>query len=199
MSKEALSRLKKEYESIQRESIPNAIAVPDPKNWLRWHYTVFDLDGPFLGGVYYGELKFPMNYPMGPPSIIMHTPNGRFIPDKKICTSMSDYHPESWSPIWKVSTIITGLISFMQDNEQSTGCEVTSNSHKASLAKQSLEWNLRNQSFNEIFQDYLEQIRPKPKPKEDQVDPVNAQQDNKSYRILAIAVVIVIIAYLVKM
>ena len=32
MSREALSRLKKEYEGIQREAIPNAIAVPDPKN-----------------------------------------------------------------------------------------------------------------------------------------------------------------------
>lgn len=95
MSRQSLSRLKKEYEAIQKESIPNAIAVPDPKNWLRWHYVIYGLDGAFTSGVYYGELKFPINYPMGPPSILMHTPNGRFIPDKKICTSMSDYHPES--------------------------------------------------------------------------------------------------------
>lgn len=155
MSREALSRLQKEYQAIQRESIPNAIAVPDPKNWLRWHYAIYGLDGAFQGGVYHGELRFPSNYPMGPPSITMHTPNGRFIQDHKICTSMSDFHPESWSPIWKVSTIITGLISFMQDNERSTGCEVTSYAQKMYYAKNSMKVNLSSPLFVSIFNDHL--------------------------------------------
>lgn len=155
MSREALSRLQKEYQAIQKESIPNAIAVPDPKNWLRWHYAIYGLEGAFQGGIYHGELKFPHNYPMGPPSIIMHTPNGRFIQDHKICTSMSDFHPESWSPIWKVSTIITGLISFMQDNERSTGCEVTSYAQKQYYAKNSMKFNKASTLFTNIFSDHL--------------------------------------------
>jgi ubiquitin-conjugating enzyme E2 J2 len=160
MSLQSLSRLRKEYEAIQREAIPNSIAIPDPKNWLRWHYIIYGLDGAFTSGVYYGELKFPPNYPMSPPSIMMHTPNGRFIQSKRICTSMSDYHPESWSPIWKVSTIITGLISFMQENDHSAGCEVTSYSHKAALAQRSMQWNNENTTFNEIFGDYRERFEP---------------------------------------
>ncbi|OMJ65846.1 hypothetical protein SteCoe_37533 [Stentor coeruleus] len=160
MSRESFIRLNKEYKAIQKEPIPNAIACPDPKNWLRWHYVIYGLDGPFNGGVYYGELRFPYNYPMGPPSIIMHTPNGRFISGQKICTSMSDFHPETWSPIWKVSTILTGLISFMLDKDDSAGCESTTTIQKESLAKKSMDWNNKNLKFNEIFEDYIEILTP---------------------------------------
>jgi ubiquitin-conjugating enzyme E2 J2 len=155
MSREALSRLQKEYQTIVREPVSNAVAVPDPKNWLRWHYAIYGLEGPFEGGVYHGELLFPFNYPMGPPSIKMFTPNGRFIQNQKICTSMSDFHPESWTPIWNVGTIITGLISFMQDNERSTGCETTTRGQKVSLAKNSMKFNMSNPVFTSIFEDHL--------------------------------------------
>ena len=195
MSREALSRLRKEYEAIQREAIPNAIAVPDPRNWLRWHYVIFGLDGCFSEGVYYGELKFPVNYPMGPPSIIMHTPNGRFIPDKKICTSMSDYHPESWSPIWKVSTIITGLISFMQDSESSTGCEVTTTSHKIKLAGLSMDWNSGSKEFMEIFNPYLERFVNKKK-KIETAEPVQEVEKSRAgYGVLVFALLIMVVTY----
>ncbi|URE06008.1 ubiquitin-conjugating enzyme E2 [Musa troglodytarum] len=59
---------------------------------------------PFAGGYYYGKLKFQPDYPYKPPSISLITPNGRFATNKKICLSMSDYHPESWNPIWSVSS-----------------------------------------------------------------------------------------------
>ncbi|OMJ83969.1 hypothetical protein SteCoe_13302 [Stentor coeruleus] len=195
MSRESLSRLKKEYEAIQKDPIPNAIACPDPKNWLRWHYIIYGLDGPFSGGVYYGELRFPAHYPMGPPSILMHTPNGRFISGKKICTSMSDFHPETWSPIWKVSTIITGLISFMQDNENSTGCEVTTAFHKMTMAKKSMEWNNNNSTFKDIFEDYKEIFTPK-----GQNEPVEAVRTSKTPSLapLAAIILVLIIAVLFK-
>jgi ubiquitin-conjugating enzyme E2 J2 len=193
MSRQSLSRLKKEYEAIQKDPIPNAIAVPDPKNWLRWHYIIYGLDGPFASGVYYGELKFPVNYPMGPPSIMMFTPNGRFIPYKKICTSMSDFHPESWSPIWKISTIITGLISFMQDDERSSGCEITSDSHKATLAHQSMNWNLNNPTFKELFEPYYEIFVP-----QNPVTPPAKPKPKQSYEVLVLIFIIATLAYAFK-
>ncbi|XP_058782489.1 ubiquitin-conjugating enzyme E2 34-like [Vicia villosa] len=67
----------------------------------------------FLGGFYYGKIKFPPEYPYKPPGISMTTPNGRFMTQKKICLSMSDFHPESWNPMWSASSILTGLLSFM--------------------------------------------------------------------------------------
>ncbi|RCV06247.1 hypothetical protein SETIT_1G148100v2 [Setaria italica] len=32
----------------------------------------------------------------------MTTPSGRFAPHKRICLSMSEFHPESWNPMWSV-------------------------------------------------------------------------------------------------
>ena len=123
MTREGLMRLKKEYKLMIQDPLPNAIAVPNPNNWFKWHFAIYNLpsDTPYHGGVYHGELRFPNNYPMGPPSIIMHTTSARFEPGKKICTSMSDYHPETWSPIWRISSIIQGLISFMLSDEITTG------------------------------------------------------------------------------
>ena len=45
---------------------------------------------------------------MKPPSIYMVTPSGRFEVNMKICMSMSDFHPESWNPSWRVETILVG-------------------------------------------------------------------------------------------
>ncbi|PHU15153.1 hypothetical protein BC332_16358 [Capsicum chinense] len=84
---------------------------------LFFFLTNYVLEGsegtPFAGGYYYGKIKFPPEYPFKPPGISMTTPNGRFMTQKKICLSMSDFHPESWNPMWSVSSILTGLLSFM--------------------------------------------------------------------------------------
>lgn len=64
---------------------------------------------PYEGGYYHGKLKFPPEYPLKPPSIMMITPSGRFKPNTRLCLSMSDFHPESWNPMWSVSTILMGL------------------------------------------------------------------------------------------
>lgn len=50
-------------------------------------------------------IMFPSEYPFKPPGIKMLTPSGRFQPDKKICFSMSDFHPGSWNPAWSVATM----------------------------------------------------------------------------------------------
>lgn len=59
---------------------------------------------------------------MKPPALIMFTKTGRFAINKKICTSFSDFHPESWNPLWNVDSIVIGLISFMLTEEFSAGC-----------------------------------------------------------------------------
>jgi len=47
--------------------------------------------------------------------------NGSFIPDHKICLSITDYHPESWNPAWTVTHIILGCISFWMQGESTAG------------------------------------------------------------------------------
>jgi ubiquitin-conjugating enzyme E2 J2 len=105
-SKAAHKRLSKEYILMQREPPPFVWACPDEKNILTWNYLIRGPpDSPFAGGEYHGVLLFPAEYPFKPPGIKMFTPSGRFHPDKKICFSMSDFHPGTWNPAWSVATI----------------------------------------------------------------------------------------------
>ncbi|QHO06229.1 Ubiquitin-conjugating enzyme E2 [Arachis hypogaea] len=67
------------------------------------HQCKSDMDPELPSGYYYGKIKFPPKYPYKSPGISMTTPNGRFMTQKKICLSMSDFHLESWNPMWSVS------------------------------------------------------------------------------------------------
>ena len=97
-------RLQKEYMQIaKRKQLDNYLACPDPNNIFIWYYVLFGLiDSPYDQGVYFGKIIFPKEYPLKPPGIEMITPNGRFEVNKRICMSMSDYHPETWNPAWNV-------------------------------------------------------------------------------------------------
>ena len=115
LSKMCLGRLKKEYKKLQKNPVDQIRAHPLENNLLEWHYV---LDGPagspYEGGYYHGLLRFPPEYPFKPPSILMYTPSGRFETNVRICLSMSDFHPESWNPMWSVSSILSGLLSFSE-------------------------------------------------------------------------------------
>jgi ubiquitin-conjugating enzyme E2 J2 len=110
----ATSRLKQDYLRLKGDPVPYITAEPVPSNILQWHYVVCGPENtPYEGGFYHGKLIFPREFPFKPPSIYMITPNGRFRTNKKLCLSISDFHPDTWNPAWSVSTILTGLLSFM--------------------------------------------------------------------------------------
>ncbi|KAG1776657.1 UBC-like protein [Suillus placidus] len=154
-SKAAHKRLAKEYVSMQKEPPPFVWATPDEKNILTWNYLIRGPpDSPFAGGEYHGVLIFPAEYPFKPPGIKMFTPSGRFQPDKKICFSMSDFHPGTWNPAWSVATILTGLLSFMLSDEMTTGSVTSSDGHKRAYATRSHSHNLTQPRFREAFPDY---------------------------------------------
>ena len=156
----AVGRLQKEYKMIEQDPIPFVYITPEPENWHVWHFILHSLpdDSPYSQGIYYGELILPSTYPMAPPSIKVHTPNGRFEPGKKICTSMTSYHPESWSPIWTISTIMSGFVSFMLSEERSTGCIRTSTGVRRQLAKESVEYNERFPQYKRLLSERTEKI-----------------------------------------
>eukprot|EP00878_Enallax_costatus_P035364 GHUV01039399.1.p1 GENE.GHUV01039399.1~~GHUV01039399.1.p1 ORF type:complete len:187 (+),score=93.06 GHUV01039399.1:482-1042(+) len=87
----------------------------------------------------------------------MFTPNGRFAVNTKLCLSITDYHPESWNPMWSVGTILTGLLSFMYDKQPTTGSITTSTAEKQRLARESLAFNAKNATFRKLFPDWVEQ------------------------------------------
>lgn len=114
----ATKRLTRELKSLLKNPLesPKIIAQPNESNILEWYYVLegdSDPSSPYHGGIYFGKLVFPKEYPYKPPGVIMLTPNGRFKPNRRLCLSMSDFHPESWNPMWSISTILTGLYSFM--------------------------------------------------------------------------------------
>ncbi|TQE09757.1 hypothetical protein C1H46_004714 [Malus baccata] len=155
--KSCIKRLQKEYRALCKEPVSHIVARPHPNDILEWHYVLEGSEGtPFAGGYYYGKIKFPPEYPFKPPGISMTTPNGRFMTQKKICLSMSDFHPESWNPMWSVSSILTGLLSFMMDTSPTTGSVNTTVAEKKRLAKASLAFNSKNVTFQKIFPEYVE-------------------------------------------
>ncbi|KAI0342960.1 UBC-like protein [Trametopsis cervina] len=158
-SKAAHKRLTKEYVAMQREPPPFVWAVPDEKNILTWNYIIRGPpDSPFAGGEYHGVLLFPSEYPFKPPGIKMLTPSGRFQPDRKICFSMSDFHPGTWNPAWSVATILTGLLSFMLSDEMTTGSVTTSDAEKRGYAGRSHAWNIEQRRFKDAFPEYCSPI-----------------------------------------
>jgi ubiquitin-conjugating enzyme E2 J2 len=146
MSKMAMLRLKKEYKMMCQDGARSPdtgfVAEPSAENIFEWHFVIFGSGTTdFRGGEYCGVIQFKHNYPFAPPSIRMLTPSGRFDPGKRICFSMSDFHPESWQSSWSVSTILLGVQSFMHSDEMSTGCVRSDGAERVQLARESVRFN----------------------------------------------------------
>ncbi|KAH6916413.1 UBC-like protein [Coprinopsis sp. MPI-PUGE-AT-0042] len=175
-SKPAQKRLSKEYAAMQKEPPPFVWAAPDEKNILTWNYIIRGPpDSPFAGGEYHGVVLFPSDYPFKPPGIKMYTPSGRFEPEKKICFSMSDFHPGTWNPAWSTATILTGLLSFMLSDEMTTGSVNSSDDDKRAFAAQSHTWNLTQNKFKNAFPEYCT-----PEPKDVPNMPVIAPKEDSA-------------------
>lgn len=159
-----LKRLQREHKDLLREQPPYIEAHPDPSDILKWHFAVIaPPDSPFEDGIYWGQISFPPQYPMAPPSIKMMTPSGRFVPNQSICFSMSAFHPELWQPSWTVRSICIGFLSFMQTDELTTGGMVTSDAEKRELARKSIAFNAKDPKFCKMFPHLVDGV-PKPKP-----------------------------------
>ncbi|XP_051172021.1 ubiquitin-conjugating enzyme E2 J2-like [Leptopilina boulardi] len=156
----ATARLKQDYMRLKNDPVPYVLAEPVPSNILEWHYVVKGPENtPYDGGFYHGKLIFPGEFPFQPPSIYMTTPNGRFKVNTKLCLSISDFHPDTWNPAWSVSTILTGLLSFMIENSPTLGSITTTDYEKKHLAAQSLEYNLKDKIFCELFPETVSDIK----------------------------------------
>ena len=122
------------------------------KNVCDWHFVIQGPpDSPYDGGFYVGRVRFPDDYPFKPPSLSMVTPSGRFEVNVRLCLSMSDFHPEAWTPGWSVATILTGMLSFMLENAETTGSVRTTDDEKKRLAADSLRWNMENATVKRMF------------------------------------------------
>ncbi|KAJ3372806.1 Ubiquitin-conjugating enzyme E2 6 [Allomyces arbusculus] len=157
----AFKRLTKEYKAIVVSPPPLLTARPLENNILEWHFLLHGPpDTPYHGGVYWGKLVFPPQYPYKPPSIRMLTPNGRFKPGDRICLSMSDFHPDTWNPAWSVATILSGLLSFMATDEVAAGTVAGTPSQRKALAAASHAWNREQKVYKEVFPEFCADEKP---------------------------------------
>lgn len=158
-SRVAVKRLTAEYKDVVQNPTPYVIARPSEKDILVWYFLLTGPpDTPYENGQYLGQLRFPANYPFGPPNIRMFTPSGRFLPNTSLCLSMSDFHKETWNPAWNVSTILSGLLSFMTSEETSTGAMSSTPEVRRNLAQKSIKWNMANEIFRANFPDIMQVV-----------------------------------------
>ncbi|VDM62135.1 unnamed protein product [Angiostrongylus costaricensis] len=115
-------------------------------NLFEWHFTVRGpLESDFDGGIYHGRILFPPEYPMKPPNLVILTPNGRFELNKKICLSISGYHPETWLPSWSIRTALLALIGFMPTaGAGALGSLEYPVAERRKLARKSVEWKCKH-------------------------------------------------------
>lgn len=65
----AYKRLQVEYRRSMKDPIPYLTAQPLPSNFLEWRYVIRGPNKtPYDGGIYYGKIVFPHEYPFKPPS-----------------------------------------------------------------------------------------------------------------------------------
>jgi len=201
----AAKRLKMDRLQLAKDPVPYIVAEPLPSNILEWHYVVM---GPpaslYTGGYYHGKLVFPKEYPFKAPSIYMLTPNGRFKTSTRLCLSISDFHPDTWNPGWSVSTILTGLLSFMLETSATLGSIETTDKMKSIYARDSGAYNLKDKRFKELFPTLVEEIEEKIRctvPEETQAVteavPLSTQPNSNIVN-LAVLVVFAVFAYVVK-
>jgi ubiquitin-conjugating enzyme E2 J2 len=149
--KNGLKRLTTEYMKMIKTPVEFVEAHPLEDNLFEWYYVLRPVQEPYKNGVYYGKLIFPSEYPMKPPEIFMITPNGRFQPNTKLCLSMSSFHPESWSPLWNIPTILIGVMSFMYEESRAIGSIKNTIAQKKIYATNSLDFNTSIPIFKELF------------------------------------------------
>jgi ubiquitin-conjugating enzyme E2 J2 len=165
----ALKRLRMELVALQKNPVEHIVSKPHDADLLSWHYVVEGPAGtPYEGGLYHGVLRFPPEYPFKPPSVIMLTKNGRFKTNTRLCLSMSDFHPESWNPMWSVSSILTGLLSFMLEETPTLGSVESTEAQRRKFALNSLKENVQSKDFRMLFPQYVELYNARVKKEQEQ-------------------------------
>ena len=159
MAPNAAKRLTSELSQIQKkmDSLPYVKAcAPEGDDLFKWNASLSGPEGsPYEGGTFNLSISFPQDFPFKPPSIYMLTPNGRFETDRRLCLSMSDFHPETWVPTWSVATILNGVLSFMVETSPTTGSVETSLETKHKLRRESAGFNARSELFCKLFPDLV--------------------------------------------
>ncbi|KAF9180347.1 hypothetical protein BGZ51_006228 [Haplosporangium sp. Z 767] len=138
----AVKRIMQEARELVREPSTDFAANPLETDIFEWHFTIRGPEATdFEGGLYHGRILLPNNYPFAPPSLMFLTPNGRFELHKKVCLSITGYHPEYWQPAWGIRTVLVAVMGFLPTQSKGAiGGLDTSVAARKALAIKSRTW-----------------------------------------------------------
>ena len=112
MSSTNTGRIMKEINELKENPDKNFKVSISETNLLDWYIKYHSLDDPrFTDGEYILHIKLHEGYPFKAPDFRWLTPNGRFEVNTKICYNISTYHEGEWNPLWRIRTIIIGILS----------------------------------------------------------------------------------------
>lgn len=141
---------------------------PEENNYFRIHFILpGPEDTPFEGGLYHGMIRLNDNHPYAAPNIHMITPSGRFIPEaypipatsRGICTTSTAWHPESWTPMNNIESVLKGFISLMcEPYDGGIGGMKSTDEQMRKLAKQSINQLKLDISVKEYFPELYQSL-----------------------------------------
>ena len=124
-------------------------------------------DTPYYGGLYHGFIRLSPRHPMCPPTIHMITKSGRFktenhpIPatSRGICTTASAFHPETWTVLNNIESVIKGFLSLMCDDyDGAVGSVNDTVENRKKYAVESIESIADDPVVMELFPDLHEVV-----------------------------------------
>eukprot|EP00038_Savillea_parva_P002278 m.112506 g.112506 ORF g.112506 m.112506 type:complete len:1344 (+) comp10785_c0_seq1:262-4293(+) len=155
MATPGLKRLRRELKSaIKTAEEDRSIEVCiDGDNLTEWHFLIKGgMDTVYTGGLYWGKMTFPEDYPVRPPAVYFFTPNGRYEVGTRLCLhGISDFHSEDWNPAISIVSLLRSVRHSMRDESVGIGSITESDERRAAYARQSLAWNSRNADFCRLF------------------------------------------------
>ncbi|XP_019053111.1 PREDICTED: ubiquitin-conjugating enzyme E2 32-like [Nelumbo nucifera] len=117
MKNPTVKRILQDVKEMQANPSDDFMSLPLEENIFERKFAIRGpRDTEFEGGIYYGWIQLPVEYPFQPPAFMLLTPNGRFETQMTICLSISNHHPEHWQPSWSVGIALVALIAFMPTN-----------------------------------------------------------------------------------
>ena len=166
INKRVIKDIREGTENLKKEF--GIYIAPEDENIYRVHFVLpGPEDTPFEGGLYHGMIRLNDDHPRCAPNIHMITPSGRFNPEphpipntsRGICTTATAFHPESWTPLNNIETVLKGFISLMCDpSDIGTGGMRSTPEQIKKFAKASIDHLKNDIVIKNLFPDLYEKI-----------------------------------------
>jgi ubiquitin-conjugating enzyme E2 J2 len=163
-----LKRLLADVKILEKDPPEFLDAHPDENNMLIWYFLMRGTD-EYKGGWYLGKIIHDKEYPLKPPDVQMMTPSGRYEINCNICLSFTKFHPDQWSAMWNIRSLLDGMYSNMQNDnkeEQGLGYIKETPQKRAEYAKKSIDYNLTH--YQTLFKSFTRFINIDGTPKTDE-------------------------------